>query len=69
MKVQGMTAIVTGGGSGMGAAMGRALAAAGAHVALFDVNMHAAEAVAHEIPALSPHCASPHAPPSPRTPD
>ena len=49
MDVAGQAAIVTGGGSGMGAAAGRALAAAGAKVALLDVNLEAAQAVAAEI--------------------
>ncbi|MBK3426430.1 3-hydroxyacyl-CoA dehydrogenase, partial [Methylobacterium sp. IIF4SW-B5] len=38
MNVNGLAAIVTGGGSGLGAATGRALAAAGARVALLDLN-------------------------------
>lgn len=56
MDVAGQAAIVTGGGSGMGAATGRALAAAGAKVALLDVNREAAEAVAAEIGGLGVHC-------------
>jgi NAD(P)-dependent dehydrogenase (short-subunit alcohol dehydrogenase family) len=49
MKIQGQAAIVTGGGSGLGAGTARALAQAGARVALFDVNLAAAQAVAAEI--------------------
>ena len=49
MKLQGHSAIVTGGGSGLGAATAKALAKAGAKVAVFDVNKAAAEAVAKEI--------------------
>jgi NAD(P)-dependent dehydrogenase (short-subunit alcohol dehydrogenase family) len=49
MDIKGHAAIVTGGGSGLGAATARALAAAGAKVALLDVNMDGAEAVAREI--------------------
>ena len=43
------TAVVTGGGSGIGAAIGRRLAADGAAVALFDLNGAAAEATAASI--------------------
>jgi NAD(P)-dependent dehydrogenase (short-subunit alcohol dehydrogenase family) len=49
MQLQGQAAIVTGGGSGLGAATARALAAGGAKVALFDVNLAAAQALAAEI--------------------
>ena len=56
MDVAGHAAIVSGGGSGMGAATGRALAAAGAKVALLDVNLEAAEAVAAEIGGLALAC-------------
>jgi NAD(P)-dependent dehydrogenase (short-subunit alcohol dehydrogenase family) len=49
MEVKGKAAIVTGGGSGLGAATARALAAAGAKVSLLDVNLDQAEAVAKEI--------------------
>ncbi len=56
MDVAGHAAIVTGGGSGMGAATGRALAAAGAKVALLDVNKEAAGAVAEEIGGIALEC-------------
>jgi NAD(P)-dependent dehydrogenase (short-subunit alcohol dehydrogenase family) len=56
MKLQGQAAIVTGGGSGLGAATARALAAAGAKVAVFDVNGQAAETVAKEIGGLAQTC-------------
>ena len=49
MQIQGQAAIVTGGGSGLGAGTARALAKAGAKVTLFDVNLEAAKAVAGEI--------------------
>jgi NAD(P)-dependent dehydrogenase (short-subunit alcohol dehydrogenase family) len=49
MEVDGKAAIVTGGGSGLGAATARALAKAGARVSLLDVNLAQAEAVAQEI--------------------
>ena len=56
MRVQGQAAIVTGGGSGLGEATARALAAAGAKVALLDFNLAAAEAVAAEIGGLALKC-------------
>lgn len=49
MNIKGQTAIVTGGGSGMGKAVAQALVAAGAKVTLWDVNGDAARAVATEI--------------------
>ena len=45
MDIEGKIAIVTGGGSGLGAATARALAARGARVALFDFNIDAAQAL------------------------
>ncbi len=51
-----VAAIVTGAGSGMGAATARVLAAAGAKVALWDMNMEAASAVAEEIGGLAVEC-------------
>lgn len=49
-------AIITGGGSGLGAATARALAAAGAKVALFDINQDAARTLAAEIGGLAVAC-------------
>src|SRR5712675_2359843 len=46
MNPQGQAAIVTGGGSGLGAATAIRLAARGAKVALLDINLDAAKAVA-----------------------
>ena len=46
MDIRGHAALVTGGGSGLGAATARMLAAAGAKVALLDVNTKAAAEVA-----------------------
>lgn len=51
MQVNGMPAIVTGGASGLGEAMARALSAAGARVAIFDVNADRGAALAAEIGA------------------
>jgi NAD(P)-dependent dehydrogenase (short-subunit alcohol dehydrogenase family) len=56
MQVQGQAAIVTGGGSGLGEATARALAAAGAKVAILDFNLAAAEVVAAEIGGLAVKC-------------
>lgn len=56
MKVQGIAAIVTGAGSGLGAATAKVLAAAGARVALLDLNAEAASATAREIGGLALAC-------------
>ena len=56
MDVKGHGAIVTGGGSGLGAAATRALAAAGARVCVLDLNQEAAEAVAAEAGGLGLAC-------------
>lgn len=56
MDVKGKAALVTGGGSGLGAATARALAAAGAKVALLDVNAEEANKVASEIGGLALAC-------------
>ena len=56
MDINGQTAIVTGGGSGMGAATARSLAAAGAKVAVLDLNPDAAKAVAAEIGGVGVAC-------------
>jgi NAD(P)-dependent dehydrogenase (short-subunit alcohol dehydrogenase family) len=48
----GVAAIVTGGASGLGLASARALAAAGAKVAIFDMNVEKGEAAAAEIGGL-----------------
>ena len=49
MRLQGKTAIVTGGGSGFGAGIVRKFAAEGARVLVVDRNVDAAQAVAAEI--------------------
>jgi NAD(P)-dependent dehydrogenase (short-subunit alcohol dehydrogenase family) len=56
MDIKGQAAIVTGGASGLGAATARALAAAGAKVALFDINEKAAADVAAEIGGVASKC-------------
>jgi NAD(P)-dependent dehydrogenase (short-subunit alcohol dehydrogenase family) len=56
MQIQNHAALVTGGGSGLGAATARALAAAGAKVALLDINEKAAAAIAAEIGGLAVAC-------------
>ncbi|MBS7348763.1 MAG: SDR family NAD(P)-dependent oxidoreductase [Comamonas sp.] len=53
MQIQGQAAIVTGGGSGLGAATARALAQQGAKVAIVDLNLDNARAVAAEIGGLA----------------
>ncbi len=53
MDVSGEAAIVTGGASGLGRATAEALIAAGARVALLDLNRDLAEATAAEIGALA----------------
>lgn len=56
MDAKSQAAIVTGGGSGLGAAVATALAQAGAKVAVFDVNEAAAGAVAKSIGGLAVAC-------------
>ena len=56
MQIPGHTALVTGGGSGLGAAVARELARQGAKVAVLDVNAAGAEAVAAEIGGLALRC-------------
>ena len=56
MEIKGEAAIVTGGGSGIGADVARHLAKAGAKVAVLDVNRAGAEAVAKEIGGLGLEC-------------
>lgn len=56
MNIQGQAALVTGGASGLGEATARALAAAGAKVAVLDVNQAAAEKVAAEIGGIACEC-------------
>ncbi|HEY2386419.1 MAG TPA: SDR family NAD(P)-dependent oxidoreductase [Candidatus Binatia bacterium] len=50
-EFQGRVAVITGGGGGIGAAMGEAFAARGARVVLADLHLDAAEAVASKLRA------------------
>ena len=56
MDVNGQAAIVTGAGSGLGAATAAELARGGAKVALLDVNLEAAREVAGRIGGLAVRC-------------
>ena len=56
MKIQGHAALVTGGGSGLGEATARELARLGAKVAILDVNLAAAQAVASDIGGIALQC-------------
>jgi len=49
MQLEKTPVFITGGGSGLGAATARAMAARGASVAVFDLNADAAQAVATEV--------------------
>lgn len=49
MTLEGRTAVVTGGGSGIGAAICRRLASDDANVAVLDVNTEAAETIARDL--------------------
>ena len=56
MDISGIAAVVTGGGSGLGAATARALAANGAKVTVLDISSDGAKAVAQEIGGLALAC-------------
>lgn len=56
MQIQGQAALVTGGASGLGAETVRQLAQAGARVAVLDVNLEAARALAREVGGVAVHC-------------
>ena len=55
MKLDGVSAVVTGGASGLGAATARLLAQHGVKVAIFDMNAEKGEAVAAEIGGVFCH--------------
>ncbi|AJE46177.1 SDR family NAD(P)-dependent oxidoreductase [Celeribacter indicus] len=52
MRIEGMTAVVTGAGSGLGLATAKRLAAQGAKLAVLDLSPQAAEAAAREVGGL-----------------
>jgi NAD(P)-dependent dehydrogenase (short-subunit alcohol dehydrogenase family) len=56
MKIEGHSAVVTGGGSGLGEAVARELARQGARVAVLDINAANAARVAGEIGGLACAC-------------
>lgn len=56
MKIKELSAIVTGGGSGMGAETARQLARGGAKVAVLDINKAQAEVIAREIGGIALDC-------------
>ena len=56
MDVNGISALVTGAGSGLGAATARALAKAGAKVALLDINLTTSAEVAGKIGGVAIQC-------------
>ena len=56
MRIEGATALVTGGGSGLGAAVARGLASHGARVSVLDINRTGGEAVARDISGHFAHC-------------
>ena len=56
MHIDGASAVITGGASGLGAATARSLAAAGMKVAILDLNDALGEQVATEIKGAFVHC-------------
>ena len=56
MDIRNLSAVITGGGSGMGAETARHLAKAGAKVALLDVNLDGAQKVAQETGGIALNC-------------
>jgi NAD(P)-dependent dehydrogenase (short-subunit alcohol dehydrogenase family) len=56
MQISGASAVITGGASGLGAAVATELASAGARVALFDLNREKGEALAKELGGIFIEC-------------
>jgi NAD(P)-dependent dehydrogenase (short-subunit alcohol dehydrogenase family) len=56
MKIAGQAVLVTGGASGLGAETVRQLAGKGAKVAILDINMEAAAALAEEVGGIALRC-------------
>jgi NAD(P)-dependent dehydrogenase (short-subunit alcohol dehydrogenase family) len=56
MQIEGMAAVVTGGGSGLGEAVAHALAARGARVGVLDLGIDAAQRVAAASDGLALAC-------------
>mgnify|MGYP001329983614 CR=1 FL=1 len=56
MDLNGISAIVTGGASGLGGATAQAMAAAGAKLTIVDVNREAAEAAARALGGIAAVC-------------
>ncbi|MBP9721578.1 MAG: SDR family NAD(P)-dependent oxidoreductase [Gammaproteobacteria bacterium] len=56
MEINKNTALITGGGSGLGAAVAKSLAANGAEIVILDNNTSAAEAIASELNGLAIYC-------------
>ena len=56
MKIEGKAVLITGGGGGLGAGTARALASAGAKVALLDSNIRNAISIAQEIGGVAIEC-------------
>ncbi|MGB5096815.1 MAG: SDR family NAD(P)-dependent oxidoreductase, partial [Porticoccaceae bacterium] len=56
MKVEGLTALITGGASGLGAGAARVLSAAGVRCALLDRNLDLARELAAELGGIALGC-------------
>ncbi len=59
IELSGKRALITGGGNGIGAEIGRALVRAGAHVWINDISQERASEIATELCAIGPGSASP----------